>query len=75
MGHLKMVPQQQQQEEEQRFPLPDLSAAPQIKRAKTKCTWSSSSSEELIFSREARRWGLAASAWGLSATAATAAWE
>ncbi len=33
IGHLKMVPpQQQQQEEEERFPLPDLSAAPQIKR-------------------------------------------
>ena len=33
MGHLKMVPpqQQQQEEEEQRFPLPDLSASPQIK--------------------------------------------
>ncbi len=35
MGHLKMVPpqQQQQQQEEQRFPLPDLSASPQIKRS------------------------------------------
>ncbi len=35
MGHLKMVPPQQQEEEEeeeeQRFPLPDLSASPQIK--------------------------------------------
>ncbi len=34
MGDWKMVPQQQQQQqqdEEQRFPLPDLSAAPQIK--------------------------------------------
>ncbi len=38
MGHLKMVPppqqQQQQQQQEQRFPLPDLLAAPQIKRGK-----------------------------------------
>ncbi len=34
MEHLKMVSQQQQQEEEEeeRFPLPDLSAAPQKKR-------------------------------------------
>ncbi len=29
-----MVPPQQQQQQEQRFPLPDLSAAPQIKRDK-----------------------------------------
>ncbi len=41
MGQLKMVPPppHQQQQEEQRFPLPDLSAAPQIKRATDKKSW------------------------------------